>query len=144
MHELRIGRLQHGGVKAALARVTTPYFPSDTALPCTFLSGPHLAPPLHPGQIPTAHLRQPQTSTLISRPTPGCSVAYMGFLMGHVRRRGGNAEGSGGLDTGSFHSAGTSLDDPRHTLRRLFVKEPAALEDLIATTSDGKVRGGFC
>jgi len=52
-------------------------------------------------------------------------VAYMGFLLGAV----------GG-------PTGTSITDPNHTLRRLFAREPIALEDLLATTADGKVRNG--
>lgn len=36
--------------------------------------------------------------------------------------------------------SGASLADPRHTLRRLFTYEQAALEEMLATVSEGKVR----
>jgi hypothetical protein len=57
----------------------------------------------------------------------------MGFLMGALGAgRGGGAAAGGG--------AGTGLSDPRHTLRRLFARDPAALEDVLATTAEGKAR----
>ena len=58
----------------------------------------------------------------------GCSVAYMGFVMGAA-------------------SEGTHLNDTRHNLRRLFATEPVALQDLLAALATGQVRAeaaGWC
>ncbi|GBF95128.1 hypothetical protein Rsub_07712 [Raphidocelis subcapitata] len=61
----------------------------------------------------------------------GGSVAYMGFLLG-------SGDGGGGC----FGCAGgLSIADAAHPLRRLFAREPAALEDLMATTAAGKASG---
>lgn len=53
-------------------------------------------------------------------------MAYMGFALG-----------TGG---GAASSSGASICDRRHALRRIFAREPAALEDLLATVAAGRVR----
>ena len=80
---------------------------------------------------------QSLTTPSLRTPTPpGCSVAYMGFLMGSL----GGARGGGADADANPASVGTSLADPRHTLRRLFARDPGCLEDLLATTIQGLPR----
>jgi hypothetical protein len=55
----------------------------------------------------------------------GCSVAYMGFVMN------------------TRFSRPAHINDREHTLRRLFVLEPDALEDMLATLADNKTWHGL-
>jgi hypothetical protein len=69
----------------------------------------------------------------------GGSVAYMGFLMGAVGR--GASCGGAAAPPAVTIADGAGAGEARHTLRRLFAREPGALEELMAVTGEGRVRG---